>query len=81
MPTTDGREIVLSLYTQPGWDVCPLLERLKLCAPGAIVCKIYSPDKDSKSKTVQCRRFNKKCSRYGVYIFALSIPRSRINVA
>jgi hypothetical protein len=52
LPTTDGREIVLSRYTQPEREVCLLLEQLKLPLPGQAPPKIYSPDKDSNLKTV-----------------------------
>ena len=52
LPTTDGREIVLSRYTQPERDVCLLLEHLKLTLPEQAPPKIYSPNKDANSKTV-----------------------------
>ena len=52
LPTTDGREIVLSRYTQPEREVCLLLEQLKLPLPGQAPPKIYSPDKDSNLKNV-----------------------------
>ena len=52
LPTTDGREIVLSRYTQPEREVCLLLEHLKLTLPEQAPPKIYSPDKDSNLKTV-----------------------------
>jgi hypothetical protein len=52
LPTTDGREIVLSRYTQPEREVSLLLEHLKLTLPEQAPPKIYSPDKDSNLKTV-----------------------------
>ena len=52
LPTTDGREIVLSRYTQPEREVCLLLEHLKLTLPEQAPPKIYSPDKDSNLKNV-----------------------------
>ena len=52
LPTTDGREIVLSRYTQPEREVCLLLEHLKLTLPEQAPPKIYSTDKDSNLKTV-----------------------------
>jgi hypothetical protein len=52
LPTTDGREIVLSRYTQPEREVSLLLEQLKLTLPEQAPPKIYSPDKNSNSKIV-----------------------------
>jgi hypothetical protein len=52
LPTTDGREIVLSRYTQPEREVCLLLEHLKLTLLEQAPPKIYSPNKDANSKTV-----------------------------
>ena len=52
LPTTDGREIVLSRYTQPEREVCLLLEHLKLTLPEQAPPKIYSPDRDSNLKNV-----------------------------
>ena len=52
LPTTDGREIVLSRYTQPEREVCLLLEHLKLTLPEQAPPKIYNTDKDSNLKTV-----------------------------
>ena len=52
LPTTDGREIVLSRYTQPEREVSLLLEHLKLTLPEQAPPKIYSPNKDANSKTV-----------------------------
>jgi transposase len=52
LPTTDGREIVLSRYTQPEREVSLLLEHLKLTLPEQAPPKIYSPDKDSNLKNV-----------------------------
>jgi hypothetical protein len=52
LPTTDGREIVLSRYTQPEREVSLLLEHLKLTLPEQAPPKIYSPDTDSNLKNV-----------------------------
>jgi hypothetical protein len=52
LPTTDGREIVLSRYTQPEREMCLLLVHLKLTLPQQAPPKIYSTDKDSNLKTV-----------------------------
>jgi hypothetical protein len=52
LPTTDGREIVLSRYTQPEREVSLLLEQLKLTLPEQAPPKICSPDKSSNSKIV-----------------------------
>ncbi len=52
LPTTDGREIVLSRYTQPEREVSLLLEQLKLTLPEQAPPKIYSPDKNSNLKIV-----------------------------
>jgi hypothetical protein len=45
LPTTDGREIVLSRYTQPERDVCLLLDQLKLTLPEQAPPKIQSTEK------------------------------------
>jgi len=47
LPTTDGREIVLSRYTQPERDVCLVLDQLNLTLPEQAPPKIYSPAKSS----------------------------------
>jgi transposase len=43
LPTTDGREIVLTRYTQPEKDLLLLLEELKMTLPEQAPPKIYSP--------------------------------------
>jgi len=43
LPTTDGREIVLTRYTQPEKDLLLLLERLRLALPEQAPPKIHSP--------------------------------------
>ena len=45
LPTTDGREIVLSRYTQPERDVCLLLDQLNLTLPEQAPPKIQSTEK------------------------------------
>ncbi|MEI7900494.1 MAG: IS1634 family transposase, partial [bacterium] len=45
LPTTDGRHIVLSRYTQPDHDVAVVLAQLKLQLPPQPPPKIYSTDK------------------------------------
>jgi hypothetical protein len=42
LPTTDGRELVLSRYTQPSKDVCLLLARLGLTLPPQSPPKVYA---------------------------------------
>jgi transposase len=42
LPTTDGREIVLTRYTQPEKDLLLLLEQLKMTLPEQAPPKIYS---------------------------------------
>ncbi len=42
LPTTDGREIVVSRYTQPEKDLLLLLEQLKMTLPEKAPPKIYS---------------------------------------
>jgi hypothetical protein len=48
LPTTDGREIVLSRYTQPEREVCLLLDQLNLTLPEQAPPKIHSPTKSSE---------------------------------
>jgi len=43
LPTTDGREIVLTRYTQPEKDLLLLLQQLKLTLPEQAPPKIHSP--------------------------------------
>ena len=45
LPTTDGREIVLTRYTQPEKELCVLLDQLKLTLPEQAPPKIQSPVK------------------------------------
>ncbi len=52
LPTTDGRENVLSRYTHPEREVCLFLEHLKWNVPEQAPLKIYSPDKDSSPRAV-----------------------------
>ncbi len=47
-PTTDGREIVLSRYTQPEREVCLLWDQLNLTLPEQAPPKIHSPSKSSE---------------------------------
>lgn len=47
LPTTDGREIVLTRYTQPEKDLLLLLEKLKITLPEQAPPKIYSPQNNS----------------------------------
>ena len=42
LPTTDGRTIVLSRYTEPEQDLKLLLEKLKLCLPAQPPPRVYS---------------------------------------
>jgi hypothetical protein len=42
LPTTDGREIVLTRYTQPEKDLLLLLGQLKMTLPEQAPPKIYS---------------------------------------
>jgi len=49
LPTTDGREIVLTRYTQPEKDLLLLLEKLKITLPEQAPPKIYSPPNNSNS--------------------------------
>jgi hypothetical protein len=44
LPTTDGREIVMSRYTQPAKDLCLLLDQMNLTLPEQASPKIYRPD-------------------------------------
>jgi hypothetical protein len=44
LPTTDGREIVMSRYTQPEKDLCLLLDQMNLTLPEQAPPKIYRPD-------------------------------------
>lgn len=43
LPTTDGREIVLTRYTQPKKDLLLLLLQLKITLPEQAPPKIHSP--------------------------------------
>jgi transposase len=43
LPTTDGREIVLTRYTQPEKDLLLLLQQLKITLPEQAPPKIYAP--------------------------------------
>jgi len=43
LPTTDGREIVLTRYTQPEKDLLLLLQQLKITLPEQAPPKIHSP--------------------------------------
>ena len=47
LPTTDGRHLVLSRYTQPGKDLQLLLDPLKLVLPEQPPPKIKSPQPPS----------------------------------
>ena len=47
LPTTDGREIVLSRYTQPEKELCLLLDQLNLKLPEQAPPKTYSPGASS----------------------------------
>ncbi len=44
LPTTDGREIVMSRYTQPEKDLCLLLDQMNLTLPEQAPPKIHRPD-------------------------------------
>lgn len=54
VPTTDGRELLLSRYTQPEAELKLLLERLKLALPAQPPPKI-SPAQAARATAVQCR--------------------------
>ena len=43
LPTTDGRHIVMNLYTQPDKDVSLLLAQLGLSLPDQPPPKVYAP--------------------------------------
>ena len=45
LPTTDGREVVLTRYTQPEKDLQLLLDQLKLTLPDQPPPKITTPAK------------------------------------
>jgi hypothetical protein len=51
LPTTDGREIVLSRSTQPEREVCLLLDQQNLTLPEQAPPKIHRPTKSSERKT------------------------------
>lgn len=53
LPTTDGRHIVMSRYTQPGKDVVLLLAQLGLTLPEQPLPKVYA----SGQVGLQCRPF------------------------
>lgn len=48
LPTSDGREVILSRYTQPEADQKLLLEQLKLSLPSQPPPKITTPKADKK---------------------------------
>ena len=48
LPTTDGREVVLTRYTQPEKDLLLLLDQLKLKLPEQAPPKIQAPPPPSK---------------------------------
>ena len=48
LPTSDGREVILSRYTQPEADQKLLLEQLKLSLPSQPPPKITAPKADKK---------------------------------
>ena len=48
LPTTDGREIVLTRHTQPEKDLMLLLDQLKLKLPEQAPPKIQAPPPPSK---------------------------------
>ena len=52
LPTTDGREIVLTRYTQPEKDLMLLLQQLGLTLPEQAPPKIYSHHPDSSAAVV-----------------------------
>ena len=52
LPTTDGREIVLTRYTQPEKDLMLLLQQLGLTLPEQAPPKIYSPNTNSSVAVV-----------------------------
>ncbi len=52
LPTTDGREIVMSRYTQPEKDLCLLLEQMNLTLSEQAPPKIHGPDSNLKSENV-----------------------------
>ncbi len=52
LPTTDGREIVMSRYTQPEKEVSLLLEQLSLTLPEQAPPKIYSRGPGSSGEPV-----------------------------
>lgn len=47
LPTTDGREIVLTRYTQPEKDLLLLLQQLKITLPEQAPPKIHAPQTTS----------------------------------
>jgi len=52
LPTTDGREIVLTRYTQPEKDLQLLLHQLKITLPEQAPPKIYAPKNPWKTRTL-----------------------------
>ena len=52
LPTTDGREIVITRYTQPEKELCLLLDQLKLTLPEQAPPKIHTPAATSKNPVV-----------------------------
>jgi hypothetical protein len=52
LPTTDGREIVITRYTQPEKELCLLLDQLKLTLPEQAPPKIHTPAAASKNPVV-----------------------------
>ena len=49
LPTSDGREIIMTRYTHPEKDLQLLLDQLKLNLPGQAPPRISLPKNDSKT--------------------------------
>ena len=69
LPTTDGRHIVMSRYTQPDKDVSLLLAQLGLSLPDQPPPKVYA----SGQIGLECRPFQMTPGIY--WLSGLSTPR------
>jgi hypothetical protein len=58
LPTTDGREIVLTRYPQPEKDLLLLLKQLKITLPEQAPPKIYSHQLTQNPAPLSCRPFD-----------------------
>jgi hypothetical protein len=52
LPTTDGREVILSRYTQPEKEVTLLLQELKLALPRPSAPRIRAPSAGKQASPV-----------------------------